>query len=97
MINRLIEYSLNNRLMIVVVTLLVMAAGWWGYSRLPVDAFPDVSPNLVQVFTVTEGLAPEEVEAFVTYPVETAMAGFAGGREDPLHLELRPVGGQHLF
>lgn len=78
MIEKLIEYSLRNRLMILVMTVLVMAAGWWSYERLPVDAFPDVSPNLVQVFTVTEGLAPEEVEAFVTYPVETAMLGLPG-------------------
>lgn len=78
MINRLIDYSLHNRLLIAVLLLLVIAGGWWSYGRLPVDAFPDVSPNLVQVFTVTEGLAPEEVEAFVTYPVETAMLGLPG-------------------
>ena len=78
MIEKLIEYSLRNRLMMIVMAMLVMAAGWWSYERLPVDAFPDVSPNLVQVFTVTEGLAPEEVEAFVTYPVETAMLGLPG-------------------
>ena len=78
MINRLIDYSLHNRLLIAVLLVLVVAAGWWSYGRLPVDAFPDVSPNLVQVFTVTEGLAPEEVEAFVTYPVETAMLGLPG-------------------
>jgi cobalt-zinc-cadmium resistance protein CzcA len=78
MIEKLIEYSLRNRLMILVMAVLVMAAGWWSYERLPVDAFPDVSPNLVQVFTVTEGLAPEEVEAFVTYPVETSMLGLPG-------------------
>ena len=75
MIERLIDYSLHNRLLMIVLAVLVMAVGWWSYTRLPVDAFPDVSPNLVQVFTVTEGLAPEEVEAFVTYPVETSMLG----------------------
>jgi cobalt-zinc-cadmium resistance protein CzcA len=78
MIDRIIDYSLHNRLLMAVLAVLVMAAGWWSYNRLPVDAFPDVSPNLVQVFTVTEGLAPEEVEAFVTYPVETAMLGLPG-------------------
>lgn len=78
MIDKVIEYSLHNRLMIVVLAALVLAGGWWSYERLPVDAFPDVSPNLVQVFTVTQGLAPEEVEAFVTYPVETSMLGLPG-------------------
>ncbi len=78
MIEKLIQYSLRNRLMILVMAAIVMAAGWWSYQRLPVDAFPDVSPNLVQIFTVTEGLAPEEVEAFVTYPVETSMLGLPG-------------------
>ncbi len=78
MIDKLIDYSLHNRLMIFVVAALVLAGGWWSYERLPVDAFPDVSPNLVQIFTVTQGLAPEEVEAFVTYPVETSMLGLPG-------------------
>ncbi|MCB2212183.1 CusA/CzcA family heavy metal efflux RND transporter [bacterium] len=78
MFNRIIRFALSNRLLIVVVGLLVMAAGWMAYQDLPVDAFPDVSPNLVQVFTVTEGLAPEEVETYITYPVETAMNGLPG-------------------
>jgi len=59
----------------VVFGVLIMAAGYYSYLRLPVDAFPDVSPSLVQVFTETEGLAPEEVEKYVAYPVEVAMNG----------------------
>lgn len=78
MIDRIIEFSLKNRLLILVIAALVIGAGWFAYRRLPVDAFPDVSPNLVQVFTVTEGLAPEEIEKFVTYPIETAMNGLPG-------------------
>ena len=81
MIKRLIDFSLQNRLLILVMTVLVMAAGYWSYTHLPVDAFPDVSPNLVQVFTVTEGLAPEEVERYVTYPVESSMTGLPGVTE----------------
>lgn len=75
MISRLIDYSLKNRLMMVVLTLLVIAGGAWTWQRLAVDAVPDVSPSLVQVFTVTDGLAPAEVETYVTYPVEQAMTG----------------------
>ena len=55
--------------------LAVAIAGVWAFRALPVDAFPDVTPSLVQVFTETEGLAPEEVERYVTFPIEIAMAG----------------------
>jgi len=72
---RLIQFVLLNRLLILVLGVLVLAAGFYNYRRLPVDAFPDVTPALVQVFTETEGLAPEEVEKYVTYPVEVAMNG----------------------
>jgi len=78
MINRIIDMVLNNRLLMIILTVLVMAGGYWSYLGLPVDAFPDVSPNLVQVFTVTEGLAPEEVEKYVTYPIEASMTGLPG-------------------
>lgn len=78
MIDRIIDFSIRNRLLVLVLAALTMAAGWYAYRRLPVDAFPDVSPNLVQVFTVTEGLAPEEVEKFVTFPIEVSMNGLPG-------------------
>ncbi len=72
---RMIHFCLRSRLLICVLGVLVLAAGYYGYTSLPVDAFPDVSPALVQVFVETEGLAPEEVEKYVTYPVEVAMNG----------------------
>ena len=75
---RFVEFALHSRLLVIVLGLLMMAAGFWGYKKLPVDAFPDVSPNLVQVFTVTEGLAPEEIEKYVTFPVESSMNGLPG-------------------
>ncbi|MCB2201002.1 CusA/CzcA family heavy metal efflux RND transporter [bacterium] len=78
MLNRIVRSALSGRLLVVVLFLLTMGAGWIAYRDLPVDAFPDVSPNLVQVFTVTEGLAPEEVETYITYPVETVMNGLPG-------------------
>ncbi len=58
-----------------VLGVLVMFAGYYSYTKLPIDAFPDVSPSLVQVFTETEGLAPEEIEKYVTFPVEASMNG----------------------
>ncbi|MEE4274201.1 MAG: efflux RND transporter permease subunit, partial [Thermoanaerobaculales bacterium] len=81
MLDRVIHGALSSRLLIVVLAMLVMAGGWFSYRQLPVDAFPDVSPNLVQVFTITEGLAPEEIEKYVTFPVEVAMNGLPGIEE----------------
>ncbi len=73
--DRFLSFVLRNRLLMVVLGVLVLAAGIYGYRQLPVDAFPDVTPTLVQVFTETAGLAPEEVEKYVTYPVEVALNG----------------------
>lgn len=78
MVDKIIQYALQNKLLMVACGILVMAAGYYNYRQLPVDAFPDVSPNLVQVFTTTDGLAPEEIETYVTYPIETAMNGLPG-------------------
>jgi len=72
---KIIDFVLKNRLLMIVLAVLVIAAGYYSYQQLPIDAFPYVSPSLVQVFTVTEGLAPEEVEKYVTYPVEVVMNG----------------------
>lgn len=76
-----LEGLLRQRLLVCVLALGVIAAGFQSYRDLPVDAFPDVSPTLVQVFTETEGLAPEEVERYVTYPVEVSMNGLPGLKE----------------
>ncbi|NOX38314.1 MAG: efflux RND transporter permease subunit [Calditrichaeota bacterium] len=71
----IINFVLRNRLLMLVLGVLILAGGFYSYKQLPIDAFPDVSPSLVQVFTVTEGLAPEEIEKYVTFPVEVAMNG----------------------
>jgi cobalt-zinc-cadmium resistance protein CzcA len=71
----LIRFGLRNRLLVIALGVIVSLAGFRTYLGLPVDAFPDVSPNLVQVFTETEGLAPEDVEKYVTFPIEAAMNG----------------------
>jgi cobalt-zinc-cadmium resistance protein CzcA len=73
--HKLIEFVLTNRMLVLIIALTVVIGGYISYNKLPMDAFPDVSPALVQVFTVTEGLAPEEVEMYVTYPIEVAMNG----------------------
>ncbi len=78
MTDRIIDFALRQRLLVSVGALVVLVAGVWSYTRLPVDAYPDISPALVQIFTETEGLAPQEVEQLVTYPVEVAMNGLPG-------------------
>ena len=77
----LIQFAMRSRLLMVLIGALVLSFGYYSYRQLPVDAFPDVTPALVQVFTETEGLAPEEVERYVTYPVEVALNGLPGLRE----------------
>jgi len=74
----LVYFSVSNRFTLLVLAVLLMVAGFFLIQELPIEAFPDVSPNLVQVFTETEGLAPDEVEKFVSYPVEQAMRGLPG-------------------
>ena len=75
MVQRIVNFALKNRMLLMVFAALVVGAGYYSYQGLPLDAFPDVSPSLVQVFTETEGLAPEEIEKYVTYPIEAAMSG----------------------
>jgi cobalt-zinc-cadmium resistance protein CzcA len=76
-----INAAVNQRLLILILAIGVLAGGAYSYQRLPVDAFPDVTPALVQVFTETQGLAPEEVERYVTYPIEVAMNGLPDLKE----------------
>ena len=78
MIDRILAFSLKNRLLVVLLSLGVLSGGALALSRLPIDAFPDVSPVLVQVITESPGLAPEEVEKLITYPVEVSMNGIPG-------------------
>ena len=65
----------GGRLLAAIAALALTIGGLFAFRALPVDAFPDPSPSLVQVFTETDGLSPEEVERYVTFPVETAMSG----------------------
>ncbi len=74
----IIRFALANRLLVAVLALATLAGGLWAFRTLPVDAYPDISPALVQVFVETEGLAPEEVEKYVTYPLESTMNGIPG-------------------
>jgi len=79
--NRLITISLRYRLLVILSVLFVCGIGVYEYFRLPVDAFPDISPVMVPIFTEAEGMAPEEVERRITFPVESVMNGLPGVRQ----------------
>ena len=74
MINRILEFSMNNKLVIGLFTVVLIIFGVYSYVHLPVDAVPDITNNQVQVVTTSPSLAPQEVEQFITFPVEMSMA-----------------------
>ena len=78
MINRLIEWSLRNRFIVVCAVLFIAALGVWSVFRTPVDAIPDLSENQVIVFAEWTGRSPQEVEDQVTYPLSVSLQGLAG-------------------
>ncbi|MDF3124887.1 CusA/CzcA family heavy metal efflux RND transporter [Rheinheimera sp. 1928-s] len=75
MINNILKTALARPVLIMLLTLLLAAAGLWQASRLPVDAVPDITNVQVQINTAAEGFSPLETEQRITYPIETAMAG----------------------
>jgi Cu(I)/Ag(I) efflux system membrane protein CusA/SilA len=88
MIDRIIEFSLKNRAIILAVYLFVAWWGFWALLRTPIDAIPDLSDNQVIVFTDWIGRSPQEVEDQVTYPLSTTLQGMPG---------VRAVRGQSAF
>ena len=78
MINRLIEFSLKNRPLVLVAYLILAAWGYWALLKTPIDAIPDLSENQVIVYTDWSGRGPQEVEDQITYPLTTNLQGLAG-------------------
>jgi len=78
MINQLISFSIKNKLIISLFTIALIGAGIWSMQQVPIDAVPDITNNQVQVITQAPNLGTEDIEQFITYPVELAMANLPG-------------------
>src|SRR5678816_1099523 len=78
MTDNFIAFFYRERLIVTVVTMLIIAGGILALERLNVDAFPDVTPVQVEIDTEAQGLAPQEVEQLITFPIENEMNGISG-------------------
>ncbi|ANQ48026.2 CusA/CzcA family heavy metal efflux RND transporter [Flammeovirga sp. MY04] len=85
MINQIISFSIKNKLLIGVMMIFWIIAGIWSITKVPVDAVPDITNNQVQIITQAPSLGTEEVEQFITYPIELSMANL------PDVIEIRSV------
>lgn len=78
MLNRLLEFSVRQRVFVLLATLVLVGIGVWSALRLPIDAVPDITNVQVQINTAVPAFAPEEIEKLVTFPIENEMAGIPG-------------------
>ena len=78
MLNAIVDLSLRYKVLVLVAFTAVIFFGVRAWQLVPVDAFPDVTPNQVSIYTESPGLAAEDVESLLTFPIETAMAGLPG-------------------
>ena len=75
MIHRIVQLALQQRFLVLMLTVLMIVAGAWSFQQMPVDAYPDLSPPMVELITQWPGHAAEEVERLTTLPLELAMNG----------------------
>lgn len=80
-LNRIIDFSLHNRVLVILGVLAAAAAGAYSLQHLDIDAFPDTTPIQVQINTTAPALSPEEVERQITFPIEQAISGLTGLQE----------------
>ena len=78
MFNRLIAWSLNNRLLVLAFTVVLFIAGGYALRQMPTDVFPEFAPPQVVIQTEAPGMAPTDVESLITYPLESAINGAPG-------------------
>lgn len=75
MIQKIINFSLKQKIFVILTTIILAFLGLLAFDRLPIDVFPDPSPPLVQIYTESHGMAPEEIERLISYPIESSMFG----------------------
>jgi Cu/Ag efflux pump CusA len=75
MLNTIIDFSLRNRLLVLTGTVLLLITGTYAALRMDIDIFPELTAPTVVIMTEASGMAPEEVERLVTFPIETAVNG----------------------
>lgn len=81
MISRIIQFSVRNKFLILLFTLLIIGFGFFAITHIPIGAVPDVTNNQVQVITTSKKLSTQDMEQYVTYPVELEMANLPGVKE----------------
>ena len=75
MIERILRFSIHQRILVLMLAVVLIGAGVWSATQLPIDAVPDVTNKQVQINAVAPALGPEEVERQITFPLEVALAG----------------------
>ncbi len=78
MLGKLIELSLKYKLLVIVLFIAISVFGYKAYKEIPIDAFPDITPKQVVIYTESSGNSAEDIEKLITYPVESALSGMAG-------------------
>ncbi|MDQ2658532.1 MAG: efflux RND transporter permease subunit, partial [Bacteroidota bacterium] len=78
MFEKIISFSVHNKFIVAVFTLAIVGGGIFAMNNIPINAVPDITNNQVQVVTTSPSLSAEEVERFITYPVEISMANLPG-------------------
>ncbi len=81
MLNALVDASLRYKFLVIIAFLAIGFLGWRAVTSVPIDAFPDVTPVQVNIYTESPGLAAEDVEQLLTFPIESGMAGLPGVKE----------------
>lgn len=97
MFERLIQFAIEQRLVVMLAVVLMAAVGIHSYQKLPIDAVPDITNVQVQINTAAPGYSPLETEQRITFAIETAMAGLLRAQADPLAVALGPVASHGHF